>query len=265
MSYTESTIVTDTDVEDAEATQNTLDRAAQLKADEQEGEARPDWLPEEFLTVEDFLNDYQRLKGSGEEDGEVEAEEDEPQDDDEETEQEEETESSQDEDSTVDFDALTDEFIQTGTLSDETIESLAEAGFPREIVEAHIAGLNAQAELTRYKAAEAFGGEETLQEVLQWAGQALPEKDIDRINDLVAAGDFEGYLLAMEGVRARYEAQYGSLGGREYAGETTQAVADIYQSPEEMKSDMRDPRYAKDEAFRSKVAAKVARTRRANP
>jgi hypothetical protein len=261
MSLTESTIVTDTDVEDAETTMQTLERAAQLKADREEAEERPDWLPEEFASVTDFLNDYQRLRGEPTE--EETTEESEGLDDTEETDAQDEEESDQDEPTGVDFDALTVEFSEHGNLSEETFEALEAAGIPRSLVEGHIAGIQAQEEVTRLKAANAFGGEENFNNLLQWAGQSLPEKDIDRINDLVSQGDFDGYLLAMEGVRARYEATYGSMGGQTIQGDTA-TVADIYGSQEEMKSDMRDPRYAKDEAFRSKVAAKVSRTRRAS-
>ena len=260
MSVTESVIVTETDVEDAEQTEKTLERAEQLRNEREQNEERPDWLPEEFDSVEDFLNDYNRLReGSSEEDT---SEEEDQSDEVEEDENTEEEESSQDESEGVDFDYLTEEFLENGTLSDESFAALEEAGIPRDVVEAHIAGLQAQAELTRYKAAETVGGAENLDAILQWAGQALPEKDIDRINGLVAAGDFDGYLLALQGVKARYEAAFGSVEGSQLGGEVSALGTDVYQSMEEMKSDMRDPRYGKDEAFRARVAAKVARSRR---
>lgn len=261
MSVTESVIVTDTDVEDAEQTAATLERAEKLRSEAAEGAERPDWLPECFDNIEDFLNDYNRLREGVAQDDEP--EEEGLQDEGEDNEDAEEEESRQDESEGIDFDYLTEEFLETGTLSDESFAALEEAGVPREVVEAHIAGLEAQAELTRYKAAESVGGTENLDAILQWAGQALPEKDIDRINGLVAAGDFDGYLLALQGVKARYEAAYGSLEGSQIAGDTTALGVDLYQSMEEMKADMRDPRYGKDEAFRARVAAKVSRSRRA--
>lgn len=255
----DETVIVSQEAEDAEATQAALDAAEKLKAGV-EGDERPDWLPEEFDSVDAFLQSYNELK-QGQSADEDDAEGDDSADGTEEQDDEQE-DSSQEESDGIDFDSLTDEYVQTGTLSEETIEQLVEQGIPREVVQMHLDGLNAQAELTRYRAAERFGGEEQLQAVLQWAGQSLSEAEIDRINGLVAAGDFEGYLLAMEGVKARYEANFGSIAPQSIQGTTT-PVADLYESAEEMKADMRDPRYAKDEAFRSRVAAKLARTRRA--
>jgi hypothetical protein len=259
---TESVIVNDTDVEDAEHTQNVLDRAEQLRSDREDNAERPDWLPEEFDTVEDLAAGYKRLKEPQAEETEQEHEEDEATDDEHEETEGEEEESRQDESAGLDFESLTSEFIESGTLSDETLEGLEAAGIPRDVVEVHIAGLHAQAELTRYKAAESVGGVENLDAVLQWAGEALPEKEVDHINDLVASGNFDGYLLALQGVKAKYEAAYGSITGDELMGETASA-GDTYASQEEMKADMRDARYQVDDAFRARVAAKVARTRRA--
>lgn len=257
MSLTETIITTDTDVEDAEHTQAILDKAEKLQADREEGTERPDWLPEGFDTVEDFLADYNRLKDdTAEEQAEDSEQEDGTEDDDAAQD-----ESRQDQPEGIDFEALTSEFNENGNLSDATLQALEDAGIPREVVQGHIAGLQAQAELAEIRISQRFGGEENFKAVLQWAGQALPEKEINRVNSLIEQGDFDGYILAMEGVKARYEAAYGSLATEELAGDVASAV-DVYESTEQMKADMRDPRYQSDEAFRSKVAAKVARTRR---
>lgn len=258
MSVTETVIVTDTDVEDGQRTAEILDRAEKLRNDNQSDE-RPDWLPEGFNTVEEFINDYNRLReGTQEEDPEGNQE---PSDEPEETD-ETQQEPRQGDVEGVDFEHLTEEFLENGTLSEDSFKSLEEAGLPREVVEAHIAGLHAQAELTRYRAAESVGGAENLEALLQWAGEALPEKEIDYINSLVASGDFDGYLLALQGVKARFESSFGSFEAAPIQGETNALGVDVYHSMEEMKADMRDPRYAKDEAFRARVAAKVGRSRK---
>lgn len=259
MTFQSTELSNDTDVEDAEKTQATLDKAAQLHQDEE----RPDWLPEGFDTIEDFVNGYNSLKAgtASEEETEEpteESSEDAPEDG--ETTEDQETEESDG----IDFESLTAEYLENGGLSDESYEHLESLGLPREIVDVHIAGIEAQAELTRIRAAEAVGGDDNLQAVLTWAGQALPEKEVDRINALVAQSDFDGYLTALQGLKARYEATNGSLDAPAVLGGTAATAVDIYQSQEEMKADMRDPRYARDEAFRAKVAAKVLRTRRAN-
>lgn len=260
MTFQSTELSQDTDIEDAEQTLETLEKAAQLQTDEE----RPDWLPEGFDSIEDFVNDYKSLK-AGTTSDEEEDSADTP-DTEDETESEEETEADEQVEQAegIDFESLTSEYLEGGGLSDESYEKLEALGLPREVVDVHIAGIEAQAELTRIRAAEAVGGEDNLQAVLTWAGQALPEKEIDRINALVAASDFDGYLTAIQGVKARYEANNGSLDAPAVMGGTAATSADIYESQEEMKADMRDPRYARDEAFRARVAAKVMRTRRSS-
>lgn len=259
MTFQSTELSTDTEIEDAEQTLATLEKAAQLQQDEE----RPDWLPEGFDTVEDFVNDYKSLKAGVTPEGGTESPEpeDDPEGEDETTEADEEVEQQAE---GIDFEGLTTEYLEAGALSDESYEKLEALGLPRDVVDVHIAGIEAQAELTRIRAAEAVGGDDNLQAVLAWAGQALPEKEIDRINALVAQSDFDGYLTALQGIKARYEASNGSLDAPAIMGGTAATSADIYDSQEEMKADMRDPRYARDEAFRAKVAAKVARTRRAS-
>lgn len=237
---TDETVLTTEDVEDAEHVQAMLERAEQLRTG-----------------VEDDAQ--QETQETDEEtDEETEGGDDETEDD--ETEEE---ESGQDEPTELSFDALTDEYLETGTLSEESFKALEEAGIPRSVVEGHIQGLQAMAELTRMKAASAVGGEEQLDSLLRWAGTNLNEKEVDRINALVSAGDFDGYLLALEGVQARYEAVFGSSGENPLAGNQSTAV-DVFESRQELTAAMRDPRYHKDEAYRNRVAEKLARTRRAS-
>jgi hypothetical protein len=241
----QTVLTTDETTEDAEYVQAMLDKAASVNPDAEEEE------------VEEERDESSEEEDEAEVDNEAEEEDTTDANEDEEAEE----ESSQDESDVISFDDLTSEFVETGTLSDESIQSLEEAGIPREVVEAHLAGLQAQAELTRYKAATAVGGEENLNSLLTWAGDNLNESEIDRINDLVAKGDFDGYLLAMEGVKARYESNYGSINSQSIQGETS-ATVDIFESQAEMKEAMRDARYQTDEAYRNRVASKLSRTRR---
>lgn len=237
---TDETVLSTEEVEDAEHVQAILERAEKLRQDaEEDGDAPGESLEQEEESTEDSedVDDEQ----------EVEEEDD---------------ESSQDEPTEISFDALTDEYLETGTLSEASFEALEAAGIPRAVVEGHIQGLQAQAELTRMKAASAVGGEEQFTALLQWAGQNLNEKEIDRINALVAEGDFDGYLLALQGVQSRYEDAFGSISESVLQGDQ-RVASEVFESQAEMKAAMRDPRYATDEAYRNKVAAKLQRTRRA--
>ena len=147
---------------------------------------------------------------------------------------------------------------EAGGLSEESYQALEKVGFGKDIVDQHIAGMEALATLHIMQAEEAAGGKDQLAAMQGWAAKALPAEDIKAYNDAVMGGK-DQMLKAVGDLRTKYEAEYGRqpglLGGRN-ASEGMQG----YGSRAEMTADMRDPRYAKDASFRAKVAAKIGAT-----
>ena len=115
-------------VEDGQHTLNMLEKAERLENPNVSD--RPEWLPEKFDSVEDMASAYTSLEqkmGSQDE---------------QEEEQEEELEeggveeiANELEERGVDFDALSDEFMEHGGLTEESYEALLEAGIPRNMVD----------------------------------------------------------------------------------------------------------------------------------
>lgn len=158
----------------------------------------------------------------------------------------------------LDFASLTSEYDEKGALSEESYKALEKAGFPKEAVDNYIAGQAARAELLVMKASEAAGGKEALARMQEWAVNALSPAEVEAYNKAVIGNEAE-VLQAITSLRARYEATYGrqpGLLGGSPAGDSAQG----YASKAEMTADMRNPLYAKDPAYRAKVAAKVAAT-----
>lgn len=158
----------------------------------------------------------------------------------------------------LDYSALQSEW-ESGGLSEESYKALEKVGFSKDIVDQHIAGQEALAQLTIMQAEEAAGGKEQLSSMQGWAKDAMSQAEKDAYNKAVSSGSKEEMLQAVTSLRSRYEAEYGRspslLGGRN----ASQSQAG-YASRAEMTSDMRDPRYAKDPAFRAKVTSKIAAT-----
>lgn len=159
------------------------------------------------------------------------------------------------------FDSASAEFAEKGELTDATIESLENAGIPREFIDTYVAGARAlQAELTR-EAHGLVGGEDNWNAMMAWA-KTLPEADIEAFNEAVV--NPKTSALAIQGLYSRYAAENGSEAPSAAAGAERGATnGDVYQSKTEMTADMRDPRYAKDAAFRAAVEQKIARSRQA--
>lgn len=216
---------------------------------------RPDWLPQEFSTVEQFVDAYKTLKG-----GDTPPSSDEPA-------------PTQESDSTdevptdyaveivrdagLDWDEVSGHFMANGALNDEHYSKLEEAGFPRQLVDSYLAGQ--QALLAQFKATvlTAAGGEDAWKAAADWAAAGnLTEAELAAYNRSVESGDVEAAKLAVQGLIARHAKAQGSEPNLA-DGQGGTAHTPGYASRAQMIADMQNPLYEKDPAFRAEVARKV--------
>ncbi len=159
--------------------------------------------------------------------------------------------------------AVAEEFTAEGAISEATYSKLAEAGYPREMVDAYRRGVQAQDESTAAiseaqigQIKDLAGGEQAFADMQQWMGQNLDEDALAPYNEAVSSGDFAKASKAVSDMRAKYVAEVG-IEGNLMGGKTAQAEAG-YTSEAEMLEDMAKPEYKTSEAFRAKVATKIA-------
>lgn len=159
------------------------------------------------------------------------------------------------------FEKASAEFAQGGELTEETIDSFTSKGIPREFIDTYVAGARAlQAELVR-EAQSLVGGEDNWNAMMGWA-KTLPDADVEAFNEAVT--NPKTSALAIQGLYSRYAAENGSEARSATAGAERGALnGDVYASKAEMTSDMRDPRYKTDAAFRAGVEQKIGRSRKA--
>lgn len=157
----------------------------------------------------------------------------------------------------LDMGKFATEFQTNGTLSPETYAAIEAAGFGKEVVDAYIAGQQALANQRDQAGYEVAGGKENFSKMVTWAAANMSVEERQAFNKAVAGTDAE-MKLAISGLRAQYEA----VNGKEpqLQGGIPSTAAAGYESKAQMTADMRDPRYAKDPAFRAKVEAKLAVT-----
>lgn len=157
----------------------------------------------------------------------------------------------------LDLKSFEAEFAEKGELTAESYEKLAKVGFSRDYVDTYIEGRAAIAERVVAEIHAVAGSADDYARMTEWAKATLPKEEVAAYNEAVINGNRNIAKLAAEGLKAKYVA----ANGREASLTTAQAgpkVSSGYTTREQMTSDMRDPRYKSDPAFRAQVAQKVA-------
>jgi hypothetical protein len=210
---------------------------------------RPEWLPEKFKTAEDMAQAYASLEQKiGSQDEVQQPEENNLEEIADEL-----------ENRGVDFDALSNEFMEQGGLTEDSYGKLLAAGIPRTMVDQFIEGQNAVAGQMQQQAYSQVGGEQAYADMTTWASDNLPEASIDAFNSAVNSGNQETANLAIQGLQARYR----SVNGSEptlVMGETNTVSGGVFNSAAQLTAAMRDPRYSTDSAYRQSVASKLSRS-----
>ena len=159
----------------------------------------------------------------------------------------------------IDYQALTDEYLKNGKLSQKSMDNLAKAGIPAEMVEDYIKGYEARAEMERNELAESVGGKEAMENIINWAAKNLDKEEIIAINAIRNKFELKAVL---RGLKADMEEKEGKT--PEYQKGTGDKTAiNGFRSQAEMFAAIKDPKYNKDEAYRADVQKKIAASREA--
>lgn len=216
---------------------------------------RPEWLPEKFKNPEDMANAYSELEKQFTQQRQNDKTE----------EQNENTELSIDdaqeavENVGLDFAAMTEDYTTNGQLSEDNYKLLDEKGIPKEVVDAYIEGQKAVSENMKMSVFSSVGGEENYKQITDWASNNMSESEKTAYNNSVNSGDLEQAKLAIDALAARYKLQTGTTPNL-VGGKASESM-DTYTSWAEVTSDMKDPKYAKDPAYRAKVEGKLGRSK----
>lgn len=158
----------------------------------------------------------------------------------------------------LDMAKLNAEYETNGALSDESIQALAKVGIPKQMVEDYIAGQEARAAQSVAQVYQVAGGEDQYKAAIAWAGANLPKEDVAAFNKAIT-GDFNQQRFAVEALMGRFKAARGSAPNL-LQGQAAPTGPVGYASQEQMRADMRDPRYKRDPAFRAAVMEKARNT-----
>lgn len=153
----------------------------------------------------------------------------------------------------IDYQGLEAEYQDTGELSADTYNMLAEAGIPEEMVNAYIAGQEALTQTTVQKMYDIAGGENEYQDMISWATDSLSENEVEAFNSSLMNESTAEF--AIQGLTARFNADKGPNLVR---GSQSISRTGGFNSKAEMMRDMANPQYQQDPAFRAEVQRRVA-------
>ena len=152
------------------------------------------------------------------------------------------------------------------TLSSETIEKFSEMS-STDLVNAYIQSIQNNPAAQQQQEVDipdaqvnqiqnSVGGEKQYTNIVSWAANNLPEKQVLAYDNLVASGNVEAINLALKGLKAEYDDAFGNE-GRTLQGRAPRSNDGVFRSQAELMSAMNDPRYDTDEAYRDDVLRKL--------
>tara|TARA_Y100001963_G_scaffold9274_1_gene11924 strand:+ start:445 stop:1338 length:894 start_codon:yes stop_codon:yes gene_type:complete len=181
--------------------------------------------------------------------------------------------SKQFQDNGIDPFKMNEYFVENnGTLTDEMYTDLSKAGFNKAMVDSYLEGVRnqvgmeqAQAEaapiLSDAEVAEVHniaGGKGGYEQLMEWASENISDADAKNFDEVIETGNKAAVTFAVKALMGQYEDAVGRdsnlVTGRKSSPQ------DVYKSMAQVVSDMSDPRYDKDEAFRDDVQEKLARS-----
>ena len=152
------------------------------------------------------------------------------------------------------------------TLSPETIEKFSEMS-STDLVNAYVQSIKNNPAAQQQQEVDipdaqvnqiqnSVGGEKQYTNIVSWAANNLPEKQVLAYDNLVASGNVEAINLALKGLKAEYDDAFGNE-GRTLQGRSPRNSDGIFKSQAELISAMNDPRYDTDEAYREQIIDKL--------
>ena len=210
----------------------------------EEEEERPEWLPDKFDSPEELAKAYAELQSNftkqrqvGEDDGD--------------TEQPTESQS-------FDFTQYSNEFAENGALSDDSIQAIEAQGIPREMIDGYVAGQQALLDAQFNSIYNEVGGEESYNNMVEWAGDNLSEGEQAAFNKAVMEGSQDDMMFAIRGLALRFQSQGGGAKPLVQGSTSSSGASSGFQSLAELTDAMKDPRYNKDPAYRKQIESRLS-------
>ena len=103
------------------------------------------------------------------------------------------------------------------------------------------------------------GGQEAYTNMIEWAGEALPDQEVNLFDAVMDKGDPLAAYFAVQTMALKYQDGVGRE-GQMIKGKAPKAQGDVFNSQQELIEAQSDPRYATDEAYQEAILQKLERS-----
>jgi len=164
-------------------------------------------------------------------------------------------------DAPFDMAELQKEYMETGGLSDNSYQTLQDAGISREYADRYIAGVEALGKQMGNTVMETVGGKDQYTSMVEWAKNNYTPEQIKAYDASVNSGNINQAQLAAKGLMSDYQNSTGSEGVT-YGGDTAVSMdsGNTFRSNAEVVAAMKNPKYETDLAYRQDVLEKLDRS-----
>nr|DAT86246.1 MAG TPA: capsid assembly protein [Caudoviricetes sp.] len=157
----------------------------------------------------------------------------------------------------VDFKAIEDEYLQNGALSEETQQRLAQAGYPKEIIDNYIRNVEREANAFVSTVKGFVGGDQEWDTFVSFV-QSQGDNAITLMNDAINTGNLAIVEATVGHLKTQMVNTYGTNNPTLMSGgSATGSVQEGFASSYEMQQAMSDVRYGRDRAYTQMVEQKV--------
>ena len=159
----------------------------------------------------------------------------------------------------IDYGALTTEYEEKGALSEDTYKKLADAGYPKAVVDTYIRGVEAANEAFVNSVYTAAGGKTEYDKLSNYI-QSKGKDAVEGFNDALMNGSLSTVKMLINGFKAEMTLRNGTQKAS-VLGSGSPADTSGFANEADMDKAMDDPRYGVDEEYTKQVTKRLSKSK----
>lgn len=159
----------------------------------------------------------------------------------------------------IDYGALTTEYEEKGALSEDTYKKLADAGYPKAVVDTYIRGIEAANEAFVNSVYTVAGGKAEYDKLSNYI-QSKGKDAVEGFNDALMNGSLSTVKMLINGFKAEMTLRNGTQKAS-VLGSGSPAGTSGFANEADMDKAMDDPRYGVDEEYTKQVTKRLGKSK----
>lgn len=159
----------------------------------------------------------------------------------------------------IDYGALTAEYEEKGALSEDTYKKLADAGYPKAVVDTYIRGVEAANEAFVNSVYTAAGGKTEYDKLSNYI-QSKGKDAVEGFNDALMNGSLSTVKMLINGFKAEMTLRNGTQKAS-VLGSGSPAGTSGFANEADMDKAMDDPRYGVDDEYTKQVTKRLSKSK----